>query len=198
LPNNSEGQLACHLLTKAFACGWLFVVSDSVTTGATNVVVWGGIHQKTSPTGGETSHGWPDAGYITRLQMECAAVGVFTDEQGMELDRLAARQRLVDRRVGSADGVGTNGVGGEWVIVGDTEASGAHSVNIELEAKVVVISQAIKAAMAARDGATLRTLMAARAVATANLTKGRSGAAGGGGGGDGTSVAPNPVAATSA
>ena len=58
IPNTTQGRLACHLLVKAFNAGVSFVVSDSVTTGAQNVVVWGGVHQKTSTCGGPQFHGW--------------------------------------------------------------------------------------------------------------------------------------------
>lgn len=60
LPDNADGQAAASLLIKAFMAGGLFVVADSVTTGAQNCVVWGGVHQKTSPSGGAQYHGWPD------------------------------------------------------------------------------------------------------------------------------------------
>jgi len=33
------------------------MVGTSVTTGQQNTVVWGGIHQKTSPHGGTSNHG---------------------------------------------------------------------------------------------------------------------------------------------
>ena len=50
-------------------------MGKSATTGRENTVVWA-IHQKTSPDGGPTRHGWPDNDYVQRLQSECAAANV--------------------------------------------------------------------------------------------------------------------------
>mmetsp|Transcript_64717 Transcript_64717/g.127041 ORF Transcript_64717/g.127041 Transcript_64717/m.127041 type:complete len:222 (+) Transcript_64717:278-943(+) len=52
------------------------MVGMSVTTGKSNTVVWGGIHQKTSPSGGASQHGWPDPTYWGRLSAECANKGI--------------------------------------------------------------------------------------------------------------------------
>ena len=75
LPDDEVGRRCLALLAAAFEQGALFRVGDSSTTGRRDVVVWA-IHQKTNPGGGPTSHGWPDAGYLQRLQSECAAAGV--------------------------------------------------------------------------------------------------------------------------
>ena len=75
LPNDDVGRQCVHLLRAAFLQGALFRIGDSATTGRKDTVVWA-IHQKTSPTGGPTRHGWPDDGYLQRLQSECAAAGV--------------------------------------------------------------------------------------------------------------------------
>ena len=59
----SKQCMSMHLRSVAVASlsPWcLLQVGTSVTTGATNTTVWGGIHQKTSPSGGAASHGWPD------------------------------------------------------------------------------------------------------------------------------------------
>ena len=63
--------------------GELFRVGKSSTTGQDDVVVWA-IHQKTSPDGGATRHGWPDVDFLLRLASECAAlnvVGALEEEQ---------------------------------------------------------------------------------------------------------------------
>jgi deltex-like protein len=75
-PDTPEGREAVDLLKKAFRLGYLFVVNDSVTTGQTNTVVWAGIHQKTSLSGGATNHGWPDDSAFVRLKSECASRGI--------------------------------------------------------------------------------------------------------------------------
>ena len=46
-------------------------MGTSLTTGATNTVVWAGIHHKTSPHGG--TFGFPDNTYLTRVEQEFAA-----------------------------------------------------------------------------------------------------------------------------
>ena len=50
-------------------------MGTSATTGREATVVWS-IHQKTKHHGGPTQHGWPDDGYLQRLQSECAAANV--------------------------------------------------------------------------------------------------------------------------
>ena len=75
LPNDGVGRQCLKLLRSAFLQGELFRVGKSSTTGRENVVVWA-IHQKTSPNGGPTRHGWPDPEYLQRLTSECAACRV--------------------------------------------------------------------------------------------------------------------------
>jgi deltex-like protein len=75
LPNDATGQRCVALLRAAFLQGALFRVGSSSTTGKENAVVWS-IHQKTRPDGGATRHGWPDDGYLQRLQSECASANV--------------------------------------------------------------------------------------------------------------------------
>jgi deltex-like protein len=77
-PDDDVGWRALELLRRAFAAGALFRVGQSATTGRPNTVVWS-IHQKTSTTGGATSHGWPDDGYLDRLLSEVASAGVSID-----------------------------------------------------------------------------------------------------------------------
>ena len=48
-----------------------------MTTGATNTVVWSGIHHKTSMRGG--SFGYPDDKYLNRVTLELADRGVTLD-----------------------------------------------------------------------------------------------------------------------
>ena len=52
LPDNKEGHEVLVLLKRAFDQLLLFTIGTSVTTGATNVVVWNDVHQKTSRHGG--------------------------------------------------------------------------------------------------------------------------------------------------
>ena len=52
LPDNKEGREVLALLKRAFDQLLLFTIGTSVTTGATNVVVWNDVHHKTSRHGG--------------------------------------------------------------------------------------------------------------------------------------------------
>lgn len=45
-----------------------FMIGTSLTTGATNTVVWAGIHHKSSMHGGP--FGYPDPGYFNRVLEE--------------------------------------------------------------------------------------------------------------------------------
>ncbi len=76
LPNNAEGHEVLRLLRLAFERRLTFTVGTSVTTGATNGVVWNGIHHKTSLRGGPTRYGYPDPKYFNRVKEELAAKGV--------------------------------------------------------------------------------------------------------------------------
>jgi len=56
LPDTAEGRKAMRLLIKAFQAGILFRVGQSVTTGSHNQTVWGGVHQKSTTSGGTAAH----------------------------------------------------------------------------------------------------------------------------------------------
>ena len=75
-PNTPKGHEGVALIKKAFLQGVLFVVGTSVTTGASNTVIFGGIHLKTATTGGPTNHGYPDNGWLVRLKSECMTNGI--------------------------------------------------------------------------------------------------------------------------
>lgn len=77
LPDNAEGQEILRLFQLAFDRRLMFTVGRSVTTGDDNTVVWGGIHHKTSTSGGPTSFGYPDPTYFERVKAELAAKGVY-------------------------------------------------------------------------------------------------------------------------
>ena len=75
-PDDAVGRRCVRLLWAAFSRGQLFRIGDSLSTGIADTVVYG-LHQKSRPSGGATQHGWPDTGYLERLQSECALVGIF-------------------------------------------------------------------------------------------------------------------------
>ena len=80
-PMNAQGTEAILLIKLAFKRGILFKIGESITTGIKNTTVFGGIHLKTSKTGGPTCHGYPDdgnphttpaqPGWFERLKSEC-------------------------------------------------------------------------------------------------------------------------------
>mmetsp|Transcript_11375 Transcript_11375/g.19178 ORF Transcript_11375/g.19178 Transcript_11375/m.19178 type:complete len:91 (+) Transcript_11375:711-983(+) len=58
------------MFVEAFRRRLSFLVGTSLTTGATNTVVWAGIHHKTSTSGGP--FGYPDGTYFSRVREEFA------------------------------------------------------------------------------------------------------------------------------
>ena len=82
LPDTKEGIEVLSLLAECFRRRFTFIVGTSVTTGATNTVVWAGIHHKTSPSGGTSSFGYPDPTYFERVKSEMAQRGVTLKEIG--------------------------------------------------------------------------------------------------------------------
>ena len=79
LPNTSEGVHVLELLKKAFTCRLTFTVGTSLTTGASNTVIWSGIHHKTTTHGG--SFGYPDPTYLSRVQDELRSKGVVIQSE---------------------------------------------------------------------------------------------------------------------
>ncbi len=87
LPDNEDGRRVLSLLVKAFERRHTFMVGTSVTTGATDTVVWSGIHHKTSTHGGSSSFGYPDESYLNRVTLELADRGVFIENEKEEVLR---------------------------------------------------------------------------------------------------------------
>jgi deltex-like protein len=76
LPDSPEGRNVLKLLQLAFERQLVFTIGTSVTTGASNCVIWNGIHHKTSQAGGSTNFGYPDETYLARVSDELKAKGV--------------------------------------------------------------------------------------------------------------------------
>ncbi|XP_028661464.1 E3 ubiquitin-protein ligase DTX3L [Erpetoichthys calabaricus] len=77
LPDSPEGRKVLKLLQRAFDQRLIFTVGVSSTTGRRNVVTWNDIHHKTSRYGGATGYGYPDPGYLMRVQEELKAKGIY-------------------------------------------------------------------------------------------------------------------------
>ena len=64
------------LLRKAWDRKLTFTIGTSVTTGASNTLVWNEIHHKTESTTNFSGHGYPDPNYLNNVTAELAAQGV--------------------------------------------------------------------------------------------------------------------------
>ncbi|XP_023253398.1 E3 ubiquitin-protein ligase DTX3L-like [Seriola lalandi dorsalis] len=76
LPDSSEGRMIVKLLRRAFDQKLIFTVGQSSTSGRNNTVTWNDIHHKTSTHGGPTHYGYPDPGYLSRVQDELKVKGI--------------------------------------------------------------------------------------------------------------------------
>ncbi len=63
------------LLRIAWERKLTFTIGTSVTTGATDTLVWNEIHHKTE-TNNYGGHGYPDPNYLDNVMLELAAQGV--------------------------------------------------------------------------------------------------------------------------
>jgi len=75
LPDTPEGNKVLRLLQRAFKNRLVFNVGTSLTTGASNSVIWNGIHHKTSRYGGP--FGYPDPTFLNRVTEELASKGII-------------------------------------------------------------------------------------------------------------------------
>lgn len=81
LPYTVTGKTVLKLLAESFRMGHTFTVGISVTTGATNTVVWNGVHHKTRIHGGAAYYGYPDKEYLDRVLEELNAKGLRVPEE---------------------------------------------------------------------------------------------------------------------
>ncbi len=71
------------LLHVAWQRKLTFTIGTSVTTGATDTIVWNEIHHKTE-THNYGGHGYPDPNYLDNVMLELAAQGVESEGAGRE------------------------------------------------------------------------------------------------------------------
>jgi len=76
LPANSEGEEILKLIQIAWDRKLMFTIGTSITTGATDQVIWNGVHMKTARNGGSSNYGYPDPGYFGRVKEEFEDKGV--------------------------------------------------------------------------------------------------------------------------
>ena len=65
-----------RLLQVAWERKLTFTIGTSVTTGATDTVVWNEIHHKTESSSNHSGHGYPDPNYLDNVLMELSLQGV--------------------------------------------------------------------------------------------------------------------------
>ena len=65
-----------RLLRVAWERRLTFTIGTSVTTGATDTVVWNEIHHKTESSSNHSGHGYPDPNYLDNVLMELSLQGV--------------------------------------------------------------------------------------------------------------------------
>lgn len=73
LPDNNKGQLVLKLFKQGFQHRLLFTVGDSLTRQVSNVLIFNGIHMKTSVNG---TFGYPDSLYLDRVLSELKNKGL--------------------------------------------------------------------------------------------------------------------------
>ena len=79
LPDSPKGNKVFKLLQVAWKRRLTFTIGTSVTTGATNAIVWNEIHHKTENHSNVSGHGYPDPHYLDNVLMELEAQGVTED-----------------------------------------------------------------------------------------------------------------------
>ena len=73
---NSLTLQVLRLLHVAWERRLTFTIGTSVTTGATDTVVWNEIHHKTESSSNHSGHGYPDPNYLDNVLMELSLQGV--------------------------------------------------------------------------------------------------------------------------
>ena len=66
------------MLIEAFKRKLTFDIGTSLSTGEKNVIIWAGIHHKSSPIKGE--HGYPDPKYFDNLWQELQDRGIKPED----------------------------------------------------------------------------------------------------------------------
>jgi len=74
LPNTSEGISVLVRFVRAWRQKLLFSVGHSLTRQSSNVIIFDGVHMKTSLKPGP--HGYPDKGYLERVSEELSSIGI--------------------------------------------------------------------------------------------------------------------------
>jgi deltex-like protein len=79
LPDSAKGNKVLKLLQVAWERKLTFTIGTSVTTGATNTIVWNEIHHKTENHSNASGHGYPDPNYLDNVLLELESQGVTED-----------------------------------------------------------------------------------------------------------------------
>lgn len=86
LPDCLKGRKVLQLLKIAWQRKLIFTVSRSHTTGCEDVVAWN-IPHKTEMGPSNSSHSYPDSGYLNQVLRELEALGVVEENIGTPAGR---------------------------------------------------------------------------------------------------------------
>jgi deltex-like protein len=89
MPATANGFRALRWIAMAWLQFSMFAVGYSGTRNCDDVIIYA-IHLKTSTSGGESGHGWPDKEYFGRLNQEIRDAGILIEQYISEYDDLAA------------------------------------------------------------------------------------------------------------
>lgn len=92
VPNTKEGNELVDKLIHCFKLGYTFTIGRSLTRKLNNVIIWAGIHHKTSHSG---TFGYPDDDYIDRVTNELGCLNIFGPYKG-ELN--SGNHKVIDYR----------------------------------------------------------------------------------------------------
>ena len=92
LPGGEEGMECLGLIREGWKRKLLYTIGHSVTLNASDRIIFGGIHFKTSRTGGVENYGWPDKTYFARVKDEFKAKGITVDDIPKRYKRKIHRQ----------------------------------------------------------------------------------------------------------
>lgn len=92
IPDTNEGNIIMDRLIHAFIIGCVFSIGRSITRGIDNVIVWNGIHHKTSLTG---IYGFPDDTYLNRVSEELDKLNIKAPFRG---SLTQSRRKVIDYR----------------------------------------------------------------------------------------------------
>lgn len=96
LPASPQGYKILKMLELAWDRRLMFSLGYSITRNCDGVIIWNGIHMKTSRSGGSSRYGYPDPTYLDRVTEELKVKGCTLPEGGDDIDYVAMALRVED------------------------------------------------------------------------------------------------------